>query len=111
VPTVVFEDPAGVRHDVDAVAGATVMATALQNGVPGIVAECGGSLSCASCHVYVDDAWIDRTGRAADLQDDLEDEMLDEALADRLATSRLSCQIQLTEELDGLTVRIPAEQI
>jgi 2Fe-2S ferredoxin len=109
--TVVFEDPSGTRRDVQATSGATLMQTAVRSGVPGIVAECGGALSCASCHVYVDSAWIEQTGRAVDNEDDLEDEMLNEALAERLPTSRLSCQIELTEDLDGLIVRIPAEQI
>ena len=86
------------------------MATAVQNGVPGIIAECGGFLSCASCHVYVDDAWIDRVGRAGGPDDETEDEILDGAMAERQPGSRLSCQVTVTEELDGLLVRVSPEQ-
>lgn len=110
MPTVFFEDPAGQMHGIDVAVGASVMSAAVTNGVRGIVAECGGALSCASCHVYVDGEWIDKTGRAEDLEDDLEDEMLDGTISERLETSRLSCQIIVTDELDGLRVRIPAEQ-
>ena len=86
------------------------MSVAVKNGVPGIVAECGGSLACASCHVYVDETWIDKAGRAVDNEDDLEDEMLDSAAAQRLANSRLSCQLELADELDGIEVLIPDQQ-
>ena len=72
--TITYIDPAGGRHDIEAHVGATVMDTAVKNGVPGIVAECGGFLSCASCHVHVDDAWIDTVGRA---EDEDEDEILE----------------------------------
>ena len=75
------------------ICGATVMDTAVKNGVPGIVAECGGFLSCASCHVHVDDAWIDKVGRAEDNDDEDESEILDGAMAERMPGSRLSCQI------------------
>lgn len=106
--TIVYIDPDGLRHDVPAEAGSTVMAVAVKSGVPGIVAECGGSLSCASCHVYVEPEWIDVVGAAAD---ELELEMLDGALAELEPGSRLSCQVPVTEEMDGLVVRVPADQI
>jgi 2Fe-2S ferredoxin len=110
MPIITYIDPAGVRHDVEAHVGATVMDTAVKNGVPGVVAECGGFLSCASCHVHVDDAWIDIVGRAEDSDDEVEDEILDGAMAERTPGSRLSCQIVVEEKLDGLLVRVAPEQ-
>jgi 2Fe-2S ferredoxin len=110
VVTITYIDPAGSRHDVNAPVGATVMDTAVKNGVPGIVAECGGFLSCASCHVHVDDSWIERVGRAEDAEDEIESEILDGAMAERQTGSRLSCQVVVTEELDGLLVRVAPEQ-
>lgn len=99
------------QHDggtsiIDAVNGDSVMMTAVQNGIDGIVAECGGSLSCATCHVYVDEDWFARTGPAS--EDELE--MLEGAMSPAGPTSRLSCQIELTADLDGLVVRVPEEQ-
>jgi 2Fe-2S ferredoxin len=79
----------------------------VKHGVEGIVAECGGACSCATCHVYVDEAFTDRVGGAGDLEDD----MLDGAAAERLPNSRLSCQIKMRDELDGLLVRIAPEQL
>jgi 2Fe-2S ferredoxin len=106
MPTITYLDPDGGRHDIVA----HVMDTAVKNGVPGVVAECGGFLSCASCHVHVDDAWIDRVGRAEDNDDDLESEILDGAMAERTPGSRLSCQIVIDDSLDGLLVRVAPEQ-
>jgi len=110
MPHVIFEESDGTEHEIDARLGATVMNVAVTNGVPGIIGECGGSLSCASCHVYVDDSWIGKTGTALDNEDDQEDEMLDGAMAERRDKSRLSCQIIMVPELDGLRVEIPPEQ-
>ena len=110
MPMITYIDPSGTRHDVDAPIGSTVMDTAVKNGVPGIIAECGGFLSCASCHVYVDESWIDRVGRAEDAADETEDEILDGAMAERQPGSRLSCQVTVTDELDGLLVRVSPEQ-
>jgi 2Fe-2S ferredoxin len=109
MPTITYIDPDGARHDIDAHLGATVMDTAVKNGVPGVVAECGGFLSCASCHVHVDAAWIDKVGRAED-GDEVECELLEGAMAERTPGSRLSCQITVTEELDGLLVTVSPEQ-
>jgi 2Fe-2S ferredoxin len=86
------------------------MEAAVKNDVPGIVAECGGFLACATCHVYVDHLWLERVGKAGEKLGEMEDEMLDNAMSERLVGSRLSCQILMTEELDGLTVRIAPEQ-
>ncbi|MCU1691865.1 MAG: (2Fe-2S)-binding protein [Frankiales bacterium] len=107
MPTIAYTDPSGVRHEIDSPEGQSVADVATRNGVPGIVAECGGSMSCATCHVYVDEVWQAVVGPAAGLEDD----MLDEALADRLPGSRLSCQLDVTPELDGLSVVVPPVQV
>jgi len=99
MPTVTFIQPDGSRRDVEAPSGYSVMEVAIENGIPGIVAECGGACSCATCHVHVDPEWLDRLPP----MEPMEDAML-EAANDRQASSRLSCQIQMSEELDGLVV-------
>lgn len=104
--TVRLTDPAGGLHEITGRPGSSLMETAVKHGVPGIVAECGGACSCATCHVYVDDSFAVSVGEA----DDWEDEMLEEATAERLPTSRLSCQIKLTDELEGLHVTVAPEQ-
>ena len=106
MPNVVFELPDGGVQRVDGRAGDSVMQTATAAGIVGIVAECGGSAMCATCHVYVDPAWTDRLSKP--LANELE--MLECTAAERLPSSRLSCQIKLTDELDGITVRIPDRQ-
>ncbi len=95
----------GTRIDVEAVNGSTVMENAIRNQVPGIEAECGGACACATCHVYVDDAWTDAVGKPAAMEED----MLDFAF-DVRPNSRLSCQIKVKDELNGLTVSIPERQ-
>ena len=106
MPNVTYVQPDGSQRTVAAAAGSSVMEAAIDNDIAGIVAECGGACSCATCHVYVDPAW---TGRLAAV-DSQEDGMLD-CVFDRQASSRLSCQIELTDELDGLIVHVPEEQI
>ncbi|WP_329455108.1 2Fe-2S iron-sulfur cluster-binding protein [Streptomyces sp. NBC_01497] len=101
-----YTDSSGRAYTVDASIGESVMAAAVKNGVPGIVAECGGNCSCATCHVYVGADFAQRVGGPGDMEEDL----LDMAVSERRDTSRLSCQIRVTEELDGLTVEIPPEQ-
>lgn len=101
----IFVDPDGTRHEVEAENGATAMETALKHGISGIVAECGGSLTCATCHVYVDDDWFEKTGEPSAPEED----MLDFAY-DLRPTSRLSCQIKVKDELDGLVLHIPERQ-
>ncbi len=96
----------GTPHVVDVSSGLSVMEGAVDNNIPGIEAECGGACSCATCHVYVDPAWIAKTGTP----DHLERDMLESAY-DIQETSRLSCQIQVSDELDGLVVRMPEHQI
>ncbi|SNY94300.1 ferredoxin, 2Fe-2S [Cohaesibacter sp. ES.047] len=95
----------GAKYEVDAPAGMSVMEAAVKNGVPGIEAECGGACSCATCHVYVDEAWTEKTGDPQAMEED----MLDFA-QDANETSRLSCQIVMREDLDGLVVKIPEFQ-
>lgn len=107
MPTVHFIDVNGERISVEGTLGSSVMETATQNGVDGIVGQCGGSLACASCHVYVNEEWIDLTGTAVDFEAD----MLEGALAEVLPTSRLSCQLILADSLDGLVVRVAPEQL
>ena len=97
----------GTEETVEGREGDSVMATALAEGVDGIVAECGGSMMCATCHCHVDPDWADRTGPRKDGEED----MLDSAASPVDETSRLSCQIVLTPELDGLRVRLPEEQV
>ena len=105
MPKITFIEPGGKQRTVEAPVGTTVMENAIKNGVPGIVAECGGACSCATCHVHVDEAWKEKVGPPSPMEED----MLDFAF-DVRANSRLSCQIQVTEELDGLVVHTPAEQ-
>lgn len=105
MPKITYIENDGTEHVVDAETGSTVMETAIRSMVPGIEAECGGALACATCHVYVDDAWIDRTGTASEMEED----MLDFAF-DVRPNSRLSCQIKVTEDLNGLVVRVPETQ-
>ncbi|MCI5074798.1 2Fe-2S iron-sulfur cluster-binding protein [Oricola sp.] len=83
--------------------GLNMMEAAVANDVPHVVGECGGNLSCATCHVYVDEAWREKTGEAGDY----EDAMLDVAEAERRPESRLSCQITASPELDGLVLIVP----
>lgn len=107
MPHVIYEPLDGPPIEIEAALGATARDVALAHGVDGIVGECGGQLMCASCHVYVDEAFLDLLPpRSED-----EEEMLESTASPRLANSRLSCQIKLTEELDGLILRLPAEQL
>ena len=101
MPTVTFIQPDGSREDVDAELGYSVMEAATLNNIAGIEAECGGACSCATCHVHVDPDWV---GRLPEMEP-MEDAML-EAANERGPTSRLSCQLQVTEELDGLVVTV-----
>ena len=95
----------GTEFDIQADNGSTLMENAVRNGVPGIEAECGGACACATCHVYVDEGWAEIVGPPEPMEED----MLDFAY-DVRPTSRLSCQVRVREELDGLTVRVPERQ-
>ena len=102
---VAFVQPDGTRREVSAPVGITLMEAARQHGVAGVVAQCGGACACATCHVYVDPEWLERL----EPPEDMELGMLEAAWEPR-GNSRLSCQIHLTQDLDGLTVRVPARQ-
>jgi 2Fe-2S ferredoxin len=102
---VTYIEHSGERHEVDVPLGYSVMEGALNNGVPGIVADCGGACSCATCHVYVEPEWRERAGEPGETED-----IMLEFAEERDERSRLSCQIKLTEELDGLVVRVPERQ-
>ena len=105
MPKITFIEHDGAVHTVDAEIDSSVMETALRNGISSIVAECGGGCSCATCLVHVDEAWTDIVGPPSPE----EDEMLDGAYEVK-PNSRLSCQIKVTDKLDGLIVRTPAYQ-
>ena len=105
MPKVVFTEPGGVRRELVAPLGITLMEAARQNGVRGVVAQCGGACACATCHVYVDPTWLGRLEPA----EDMEQGMLESAWEPR-GNSRLSCQIHITADLDGLQVTVPSQQ-
>jgi ferredoxin, 2Fe-2S len=100
-----YIEHSGKEHEVDVPAGWSVMEGAVKNLIPGIDADCGGACACATCHVFVDEAWLAKLPK----KEDMEETMLDFA-PDMAANSRLSCQIKVTPELDGLVVRMPKSQ-
>lgn len=102
---ITFIQPDGATQVVEAASGVTVMEAAKLNNVPGIDAECGGACACATCHVYVDEAWRETTGKPSEMEED----MLDFAF-DVRDESRLACQIKVADALDGLVLRVPAKQ-
>lgn len=106
MPEVTYIEADGTARTIDAARGSSVMHAATSNGVPGIEAECGGACSCATCHVYVDEAWLDRLPQIGED----EESMLECTASERRPNSRLSCQIQLDDDLDGLVVRTPETQ-
>ena len=101
MPIVVYVQPDGTREEIDVPVGYSVMEGATMNGIAGIEAECGGACSCATCHSHIDPKWLPKLPP----MDALEDAMLDSA-NERDETSRLTCQISMTDELDGLTVTV-----
>ena len=105
MPKITYITFDGTETTVEAKEGMTVMQAAISNGVPGIVAECGGACSCATCHVHVEQSWFDKLPEARGM----ETEMLEFAMGPQ-PTSRLSCQITITPELDGLIVHTPESQ-
>jgi 2Fe-2S ferredoxin len=106
VPKVVYVDHTGGERVVEAAEGESAMSAAVRNGVPGIIGECGGNVSCGTCHVWVRDEFLADVGGPGDMEDDL----LDLAVGDRRAGSRLACQIPLTAQLDGIVLDVPPEQ-
>lgn len=106
MPKIIFRSADGDVREVSVDAGRSVMLGATINGVPGIDADCGGTLSCATCHVYVDKAWADRIPPV----DEVESDLLENVACPRADNSRLSCQIVMTDALDGIVVDIPERQ-
>ena len=105
MPKITYIDSSGNQKTIDVATGLTVMEGAVQNNIPGIDADCGGGMACATCHVYVKDDWFNRIPK----KEDGEDDMLDMAFEPK-TNSRLSCQIIVSDELDGLEVNIPSKQ-
>jgi 2Fe-2S ferredoxin len=106
MPTITFIHPDNRSEPIEAAIGDSAMGAALVHGINEIVAECGGNAVCATCHVYVDEAWLAKLETvAAD-----EDELLDGTASERRPNSRLSCQIKITPALDGLVLRLPERQ-
>jgi 2Fe-2S ferredoxin len=105
MPRIIFVEPDGSEHPVLIGSGMTAMEAAISRSVPGIDADCGGSCSCSTCHVHVDPAWIDIVGRATGMEEDILDFAVNTG-----ECSRLSCQIRITAELDGLRLIIPEWQ-
>ncbi|WP_187967818.1 2Fe-2S iron-sulfur cluster-binding protein [Aquibium microcysteis] len=97
----------GATTLVEADEGESLMQAAVSSGIDGILGECGGSMMCATCHCYVDDAWAERVGPPVDGEED----MLECATAERRATSRLSCQIRMQAGIDGIVVHLPDRQL
>jgi ferredoxin, 2Fe-2S len=102
---ITFIDSDGTARTVEGEVGSTLMETAINNGVPGIEAECGGACACSTCHVYVEEAWREKVGAPSPMEED----MLDFAYGVQ-PNSRLSCQIKVSEEFEGLVVRTPDRQ-
>ncbi len=98
---IVYIDVNGEQHECEVSNGISVMEGAIQNNIAGILAICGGSCACSTCHSYIDESWVEAVGQA----DDIEDSTL-ELAQDRQANSRLTCQIEVTDALDGLVVHV-----
>ena len=105
MPKITYKDKDGNSKVIEVENGLSVMEGAIQNALPGIDADCGGSMACATCHVYVEEKWLDKLPKAEDAEVD----MIDMAYEPK-KNSRLSCQIIVSDELDGLTVNIPSKQ-
>lgn len=106
MPKITYVSADGADDTVDVPVGTSVMRGAVGAGLDGIVAECGGNAMCATCHVYVPDDYADRLPQVSTV----EDELLESTASERLPSSRLSCQLPVTEQLDGMTVRLPETQ-
>tara|TARA_Y100001970_G_scaffold4394_1_gene5080 strand:+ start:670 stop:990 length:321 start_codon:yes stop_codon:yes gene_type:complete len=105
MPKIKYIEHNGKSHEIEVSNGLTVMEGAVQNNIPGIDADCGGSCACATCHVYVDENWFDKLPK----KEDTEEDMLDMAFEPK-KFSRLSCQIIVTDDLNGLVVKMPSKQ-
>jgi ferredoxin, 2Fe-2S len=102
---ITYIEPSGKAHTIEAKPGQSVMEGAVKHNIPNIDADCGGACACATCHIYVDAAWVDKTGKPGPM----EDSMLDFAQGQK-PNSRLSCQITVSQDLDGLIVHLPESQ-
>tara|TARA_Y100000590_G_scaffold390476_1_gene466292 strand:+ start:309 stop:629 length:321 start_codon:yes stop_codon:yes gene_type:complete len=105
MPKITYIEHNGKSHEIEVANGLSVMEGAVQNNIPGIDADCGGSCACATCHVYVDEKWFEKLSK----KDEAEIDMLDVAFEPN-KFSRLSCQLTVTEGLDGLVVKMPSKQ-
>ena len=105
MPKIIYIDNQGNSKTIEVENGLSVMEGAIQNDIPGIDADCGGSMACATCHVYVEEKWLDKIPKAEDAEID----MIDMAYEPK-KNSRLSCQLIVSDDLDGLTVNIPSKQ-
>ena len=106
MPKVNFVEPDGSTTEVDIPVGWSIMEGAVQNGIDKIVAECGGGCACATCHVFVDEAWIDKLEACSDIESD----MLECTAEERKPNSRLSCQIKVADNIDGIVIHLPESQ-
>ena len=106
MPKITYIEHNGKFHTIEVASGLSVMEGAVQNNIPGIDADCGGSMACATCHVYVKEDWFNKLPK----KEDGEEDMLDMAFEPK-KNSRLSCQIMVTDELDGLQVNLPEKQV
>jgi ferredoxin, 2Fe-2S len=106
MPSITLIEHNGARHTIDADVGKSLMQNAIDNAIPGIDADCGGACACGTCHIFVDDSWLQPSGEA----DAMEEAMLG-MRPDRTEVSRLSCQIEITDDLDGMVVRLPEYQM
>ena len=105
MPKITYKDEKGNSKTIEVEKGLTVMEGAIQNDIPGIDADCGGSMACATCHVYVEEKWLNKIQKAEEAEED----MIDMAFEPK-KNSRLSCQLIVSEELDGLIVTTPSKQ-
>ena len=106
MPKIPYIESNGSTHTIEAANGLSVMEGAVQNNIPGIDADCGGSMACATCHVYVKEEWFNKLPK----KEDGEEDMLDMAFEPK-KNSRLSCQLMISEQLDGLVVNLPEKQV
>ncbi len=107
MPKITYIEHNGTKHTVDVAVGLSVMEGAVSNNIPGIDADCGGACACSTCHVYVDPTWVDKLPE----KEDMEIDMLDFAYEPDEERSRLTCQIKVTVDLEGLIVQMPEKQI
>ena len=106
MPKITYIEHSGKTHTIEIANGLSVMEGAVQNNIPGIDADCGGSMACATCHVYVKEEWLDKLSK----KEDGEEDMLDMAFEPK-KNSRLSCQLMVSDQLDGLVVNLPEKQV